>query len=609
MDVYFTHIFQNGTTKWTEKQPLVYFPWGHDITTYQLIVKSSLMNNVYRGDNFQSVLPNLIQLTQKLVTSLEKTQCYILSFFNPNNPDFKPIRCYDRVLKSFYCINPEMEKRVCNSSLSPPNNNNNNSIDILITRKCSSGESISSLYLCDGYQDCFDGSDEYHCICYIEGIVVNDSIFCSKKCSLNIHCSCSILFTNTYLSGCVSFKNNHVVNMKKSNDPPLIKELQFSCGNSQIGKDAVDDLIFDCPNGNDEPELKSILPPYKYRCPKPNMIECYPGHSKCYTNNEKCVYNLTKDSKILMYCRNGQHLQDCKDVNCISMLKCPCSYCIPHRYRCDGKWDCWNGYDESSCVPFRCHNLFKCRLSAICIDTKNVCDTVIDCPLGEDEMLCGVKNCISQCICLNHGIHCNNVNLQNVHNMFEILKNFIFIKLINSKISFTSVKSLKSTAILICNRNDISESFLCHSLKFQTNLKHADLSGNIIKDIYSYELSCLKNVRNLVLKYNMIKRLRKYAFVNLYVLKMLDLSGNKIKLLKFCAFCDLNYLQFLNLTDNNMLQVGKNIFNNKQPILIFTQVYHVCCAVQNIPSLCTTKPSWPSSCNSLLSDNGLKVMT
>ena len=37
-------------------------------------------------------------------------------------------------------------------------------------------------------------------------------------------------------------------------------------------------------------------------CPKPNMIECYSGHSRCYTDNEKCVYNLTKESKHLMYC-------------------------------------------------------------------------------------------------------------------------------------------------------------------------------------------------------------------------------------------------------------------------------------------------------------------
>ena len=65
-NVHFTNIFQNGTTKWMEKQPLVYFPLGHDISTYQLIVNSSLMKIDYSGDNFHNVIPNTTQLTQKI---------------------------------------------------------------------------------------------------------------------------------------------------------------------------------------------------------------------------------------------------------------------------------------------------------------------------------------------------------------------------------------------------------------------------------------------------------------------------------------------------------------------------------------------------------------
>ena len=114
-------------------------------------------------------------------------------------------------------------------------------------------------------------------------------------------------------------------------------------------------------------------------------------------------------------------------------------------------------------------------------------------------------------------------------------------------VSVALQKGLLSYKKVFKKPNDILESFLCHSLYFQTNLTYVDLSENIIKDIYSYKLSCLKNIRHLVLKYNMIRRLRKYAFADLYVLRMLDSSGKKIELLKFCAFCDLNYLQFLNL--------------------------------------------------------------
>ena len=53
------------------------------------------------------------------------------------------------------------------------------------------------------------------------------------------------------------------------------------------------------------------------RCADENMHECYPGHSRCYTKHQKCVYNLTSDTQMLMYCRNGQHLQDCETKSCL----------------------------------------------------------------------------------------------------------------------------------------------------------------------------------------------------------------------------------------------------------------------------------------------------
>ena len=565
--------------------------------------------HTYIEDNFQSVIPQSALLTQKLVTSMRKTQCYMLTFFNPNQPLFKPISCSDTVLKSFYCIIPgEKKTSVCNSSksLSSINNIVHTNFITVISRKCSSGEIISTLYFCDGQKDCSDGSDESNCTCYIEGKVINDSNFCSEKCSQQIQCRCSTLFTNNFLTGCVSFKSKEILDMKQGNDSYLAAD-HYDCGNIQISKDAIDDLIFDCPNGEDEPELKSIFLPYKYRCPKPNMIECHPGHSKCYTNIEQCVYNLTIELR-LMYCRNGQHLQSCEDAICISMFKCPCSYCIPHRYRCDGKWDCWNGYDESFCVFDRCNNLFKCKSSVICVDTKNVCDATIDCPLGEDEMLCGVTHCISQCLCFNHGIYCDSISVISSGDIFELLKNFIFIKLNDIKTELNSIDSLTMAEILICSKSNISENNLCQSLDVKTNIKHLDLSGNIVKHVYSNQLLCLEKVIQVILNDNKISSLTEYAFVHLQVLKFLDLGRNKIKLLKYCAFCNLVYLQYLNLLDNNIFQVSKTIFNSKQPILISTLNFHVCCATENTLSICTSKPSWPSSCNSLFSKIGLKAM-
>ena len=35
-------------------------------------------------------------------------------------------------------------------------------------------------------------------------------------------------------------------------------------------------------------------------------VNVHPGHSRCYTKHQKCIYNLTSDTQMLMYCRNGQ---------------------------------------------------------------------------------------------------------------------------------------------------------------------------------------------------------------------------------------------------------------------------------------------------------------
>ena len=83
----------------------------------------------------------------------------------------------------------------------------------------------------------------------------------------------------------------------------------YSCmlSNLHITNALVNDLIFDCPNQDDEPELLNTFVNIA-RCVEQKIHECYPGHSKCYTNNQKCIYNLTSDTQMLMYCRNAQHL-------------------------------------------------------------------------------------------------------------------------------------------------------------------------------------------------------------------------------------------------------------------------------------------------------------
>ena len=143
----------------------------------------------------------------------------------------------------------------------------------------------------------------------------------------------------------------------------------------------------------------------------PGMKECYPGHSRCYTTDQSCKYSLHDTLKNLLYCRNGQHLQYCSNSPCEEMYKCPNSYCVPYRYVCDGRWDCWHGEDEINCVNRSCINMFKCRHSAICLHVADICNGLPDCYMEDDEALCRVKDCLDACSCVSFAVKCVAANI------------------------------------------------------------------------------------------------------------------------------------------------------------------------------------------------------
>ena len=97
---------------------------------------------------------------------------------------------------------------------------------------------------------------------------------------------------------------------------------------------------------------------------------------------------------------------------------------------CDGKWDCTGGYDESkghNCSGNRkCMNMFKCRLSNICIHVGDICDGKQDCTKGDDEHLCLLygQTCPMQCECLTFVVRCFSV--KNTDHNFLTIPYFIF---------------------------------------------------------------------------------------------------------------------------------------------------------------------------------------
>ena len=118
--------------------------------------------------------------------------------------------------------------------------------------------------------------------------------------------------------------------------------------------------------------------------------------------------------------------------------------------------------DEDQCETYTCAGLVRCKHSSTCLHPVEVCDGQIHCPLADDEQLCNVGLCPSNCFCVGHIIDCS--------------YRYIY----SSSFTFNNVHVLLLQATGL------------HQLDFDMNyfsntLKVFDLSHNNIQDICSSE--------------------------------------------------------------------------------------------------------------------------
>nr|XP_027208681.1 low-density lipoprotein receptor class A domain-containing protein 3-like [Penaeus vannamei] len=99
---------------------------------------------------------------------------------------------------------------------------------------------------------------------------------------------------------------------------------------------------------------------------------------------------------VLVACTGGSILPDSRTSECFpGFYQCDTGVCIPEADLCDGVLNCVTGEDEMNCgskAPLRVEECFPgyymCA-TGTCIPESFVCNGVVNCVTGDDEMNCG----------------------------------------------------------------------------------------------------------------------------------------------------------------------------------------------------------------------------
>lgn len=472
----------------------------------------------------------------------------------------------------------------------------------LNVHNCFDQAQVSAQFVCDEQTDCplNHPSDESLCSC--DDTNNQWQVFKQSPGTLYL-CKQAFLNMNNFHplvpNGTLQQNSGHLADAQTN---------MFYCKDrSSISQALVNDLVVDCyPTGEDEDILLSITQNKTfYSCGYKYQIPCRDGHVKCFNISEICIYKLNQLGHLLP-CRTGQHLQECRELECNTMFKCLHHYCVPWMYVCNGKWDCPHGADEHPTMLCSqnndCRNLFRCRNSVVCVHTGDVCDDKADCPANDDEQLCKLKgiSCPPKCHCLTFSAICENLTVS--WTQYHHLK---FSKvLFMTNISFSSQLDLSQHTLIHIERSSFF--LLCDTLKKGSQVQTLYVMQSNISQLPRFCFKRTKHIEIIDISRNLVSVVEEMLFANLSLLKSLNLSSNPIAEFQSNSFTNLPNLRIISVQDLNISKADKNIFMHMALAKVETNNPAICCLAPE-PANCSTSIPWFFGCSGLLPNVSLQA--